>query len=544
MGGFGSGRRARRGVAVRASDLNIPISEKQAEGLDILFNGRNGVKPLHLGYGGAARAGKSKFSQLALLRCALVMFPGEKFVVCRRDLKDLIPQFWSELEGMIKALIPPRYVLRCTRGGAQGPPTIEVLVQDRNGNPCVSTILAFSTKNPDDIMGHAVRFFFIEESHEVPKRFTELMASRFSHLEWQPPHHAFVHTFNPHPGWLKKRFVENPDPYHVFVKATIFDNPFINREEAIEEMLKGFIGNDSDLQRYLFGDWNTFAGRVYPQFNEDDHVHDFDLEGNWVIWRPFLRGENGDFIRDSAGDRVRGKEQKRRIVAHCQGMDHGYKNPSAIVWAAVDEEGDIWAYDEYYEAERLPDYIATSYHETSQNWELPQRERRCAGDYSMKKKHQNYRTGATDTLSVWEELLARGMPLITAEKSHSGISNIQGWLARKKIHVHPDLVFLIREFYEYSFDESRGSFATRRNTPEEVRKKDDHAMDAFRYLFDLARRLMKGREKPEFNPANHEHVMQATLAAAGLRKAEDLELRLPWLEREESAEWTEEAESW
>jgi len=35
-------------------------------------------------------------------------------------------------------------------------------------------------------------------------------------------------------------------------------------------------------------------------------------------------------------------------------MDFGYNNPMAAVWLAVDNDGNVYAYREYYERQKLP----------------------------------------------------------------------------------------------------------------------------------------------------------------------------------------------
>lgn len=46
-------------------------------------------------------------------------------------------------------------------------------------------------------------------------------------------------------------------------------------------------------------------------------------------------------------------------------VDHGFRNPTAVLWAAVDKDGGIWVYGEHYEAGQGVDWHARRIHQVS-----------------------------------------------------------------------------------------------------------------------------------------------------------------------------------
>jgi hypothetical protein len=99
-----------------------------------------------------------------------------------------------------------------------------------------------------------------------------------------------------------------------FIPSRLSDNPHMNPEHAADlQALSGEM-----RKAFLDGNWNVFAGQMYPELNRDRHVvQPFALPETWQRF--------------------------------C-GIDWGYY-PSfwAVVWAAIDEDGRAWVYREAYE---------------------------------------------------------------------------------------------------------------------------------------------------------------------------------------------------
>jgi hypothetical protein len=99
-----------------------------------------------------------------------------------------------------------------------------------------------------------------------------------------------------------------------FVPSRLSDNPHMNAEHASD--LQALSGQMREA--FLEGNWNIFAGQMYPELSRDRHiVEPFALPPSWQRFN---------------------------------GIDWGYY-PSywAVVWAAVDEDSRVYLYREAYE---------------------------------------------------------------------------------------------------------------------------------------------------------------------------------------------------
>jgi len=132
-------------------------------------------------------------------------------------------------------------------------------------------------------------------------------------------------------AWLKKRFVDvarlktycdsETGLTRRFIPATLDDNSYIDAE-AYERRLSAM---PEDLRRmFRYGDWDVFSGQVFGEFRHDIHVvKPFDIPSWW-----------------------------RRWLAN----DPGYADHFSWYWFAADQDGDVYVYREYTNAdgERVP----------------------------------------------------------------------------------------------------------------------------------------------------------------------------------------------
>ena len=92
-------------------------------------------------------------------------------------------------------------------------------------------------------------------------------------------------------GWVKRLFIDreyraNEDPAdYVFIKSLVYDNTFlmdndpgyVRTLEALPEIRK---------RAMLYGDWNSFEGMFFPEFDEAKHViPDLRPSSDWVKFR-------------------------------------------------------------------------------------------------------------------------------------------------------------------------------------------------------------------------------------------------------------------
>lgn len=166
-------------------------------------------------------------------------------------------------------------------------------------------------------------------------------------------------------------------------------------------------------------------------------------------------------------------------------LDHGYRNPTAILFACYDPEGRIVIYDEIYQSEKL----------ISEN----------ADDYLRKleqlKINPEYIVG-DPTIASTDPITGTSIHIEYAEKGvHISLGNndVRGGIARVQHRFAENLLFVTRrcekllwEINRYRWDKyASAKIATRRSNKETPVKKDDHALDALRYGI-VSRPALKG----------------------------------------------------
>lgn len=116
--------------------------------------------------------------------------------------------------------------------------------------------------------------------------------------------------------WMLKEFEpeETESDQFFYVPSTAKDNPFL--DGSYYRQLEGL---PEDMRKaYVDGDWNLFAGQYFSEFRTDKHtVKPFQLPDTWFKYRS---------------------------------TDFGRTAPFCTKWYAVDQDGNAYAYREYYKA--------------------------------------------------------------------------------------------------------------------------------------------------------------------------------------------------
>lgn len=179
--------------------------------------------------------------------------------------------------------------------------------------------------------GHEYHRMLIEELTQIPEEasYLKLISSCRSTVPNLRPR-VFT-TTNPggkgH-GWVKARFVDPAPPMTVFkdpitgrgrvyVPATVDDNPILmHSDPSYIQFLEGL--PESLKKAWRYGDWNIFNGQYFSEWTPFKHVV-----------RPYTIPDTWKKIR-------------------C--IDHGRTAPTACMWGAIDYDGAIHWYREYYQA--------------------------------------------------------------------------------------------------------------------------------------------------------------------------------------------------
>jgi hypothetical protein len=153
-------------------------------------------------------------------------------------------------------------------------------------------------------------------------------------------------------GWVKSRFITVAPPRttiratvkvrmpdgniekfvrtRIFIPATVFDNAKLLDNDP-EYIAKLAMMPEDERNALLYGDWNSFAGQVFWEWRNDPERYD-DQEWTHVI-KPIPIPAHWPIIR---------------------GFDFGYTRPFSVGWFAVDEQGCMYHFAEYYGCKGAP----------------------------------------------------------------------------------------------------------------------------------------------------------------------------------------------
>lgn len=264
--------------------------------------------PVDIGAGGARGPGKSHavLAQIALDDCQRI--PRLKGLFLRQTGKSASESFEDLIEKVLKGRI--QYTYNSSKNVLKFP----------NG----SRILLGGFEDEGDIdkyVGIEYDIIAVEERNQLSgEKILKLKGSlRTSKPNWRPRMYS---SFNP--GGLghldvKETFVlpfrAGEEARTRFIPATYRDNlAYLNRE-YIEylETLPGALG-----KAWRDGDWDSFAGQYFSEWNHEKHVvKPFEIPKSWKKYRAY---------------------------------DHGRTKPACCKWYAVDYDGRVWVYREFYAA--------------------------------------------------------------------------------------------------------------------------------------------------------------------------------------------------
>lgn len=240
------------------------------------------------------------------------------------------------------------------------------------------------------------------------------------------------------------------------IEADMLDNPHIT-PEAAEIYLSGL--DDEERKAREHGTYVQLGGLVYKKFNIETHVIEQFIPPKDWSW-------------------------------YCS-LDHGYNNPTAVLWHAVSPLGYAVTFDEWYHNEKTLDEVASAIKEKCQA-------HIAAGgkwpDYFVADPAIAQRTAVTGT-SIQTEYAVRGLYFALGNNNVDiGVAKIQNYLRMQK-DVHPpqpwyqitencvNYISEMRKLRWKTFASKKMQFAN--NPQEQIHKKDDHACDSARYFFSF-----------------------------------------------------------
>lgn len=237
------------------------------------------------------------------------------------------------------------------------------------------------------------------------------------------------------------------------VQVDMFDNPYLNRK-AIEEAMSHLSEDDRRARRE--GKYVMQGGLIFKKFRGDIHVT------SKMMFNP--------------------KNPNIRLMAS---MDHGINNATAWLWHLVHDDGTVFTFKEHYQSEwTIPQHVKEIKRiEAVEIGRLPELR---VGDPAI--KHREAQTGMSNQ-RAYAQL---GIYIALANNDvNAGIAKMQDYLywderTKPKWYIHDSCRHLIKEMRKYRWkDWDSRKLKDKNNKKEEPHKKDDHAVDAARYLFSF-----------------------------------------------------------
>lgn len=295
--------------------------------------------------------------------------------------------------------------------------------------------------------------FWIEEASEVEfEYFVQLTTRLRNHAT---DRHIGILSTNPDMNWIKSEFLLKADAIHNAEEDYHQIPEEINPNYSVhiaptswnihlpptyyEDTAKG--RPQWWIDRYLHASFKNAEGLVYPMADEYV-VEPFDIPDHWQ--RGFA-------------------------------MDFGLRHPTAALWAAIDPEtGIVYLYDEHYQNEKGVAFHAAALNERFLNMK-PGVLRFMVGDPKGDTKDEK------DMRSLFDHYAEYGIFLTRAtNRIEDGIMKVYNYFELGKIRIFSTLKWFLWEIRKYKYPDVK--LDSKRDGPEKPLDKDDHLMDALKYL--------------------------------------------------------------
>lgn len=400
-------------------------------------------------YGGAAGGGKTKALIMDAIRDC-VRYPGLRVGAFRRTYPELKESLIAELAQVSYARAVgatwngTEYELRFPNGALIMFRYAES-IQDatrRQGGQYQKLLFDERTLTPPDVCS------FLESRLRSGRRDIPVLGIR-SGTNPGGPGHGAVKTRYIKPTNYGQTVVTDVRGRTVrFIPSKLADNPHVNPEYAQDlQALDGKL-----RAAFLDGDWDVFAGQMFPELKRDRHVIEpIPLPRSWKRYN---------------------------------GVDWGFAAPWAVLWGAVDEDGRLWVYRELYKrgvgeaeqaqqilaAEAEGEHVAVRFADDAM-WATRGDAKPIAAVYADSGVHLTQAgKGAGSRVNGWQRVHSY-LGEAPACPHHRAV----GWKTCPKVHFFSACTEIYRELADLPH-------ATKGDPEDADTTADDHASDALRYL--------------------------------------------------------------
>lgn len=238
------------------------------------------------------------------------------------------------------------------------------------------------------------------------------------------------------------------------VEVGIEENPYLDQDE-VDAVMADL--DEDDRAARAEGKFVQLGGLVYKKFSRELHV-----------------------IPPVEWQSLAGPQYK-----HYMSLDHGFNNPTAVHWHAVNRDNQVITFDEHYEREQIVEYHAAVIHTRNKL-------HRRVPDINVCDPALAQRNGVTGT-SIQTEYAIKGIGFCLGNNDVvTGIAKINQYLTTFGPNGRPNWVItencsnLINEILRLRWKTWASKKQASTNNPyEQVHKKNDHACDECRYFFTL-----------------------------------------------------------
>lgn len=404
--------------------------------------------PKYVRYVGGIGSGKSLIGCITILALA-VQYPGT-YLIARQyypELKDTTYQTFLDI---------------CPEELIQEHRVADKLIRLRS-NGGTATILFRPLEEPDKLRSLNLNAFYIDEANQVSEAAFTLLQGRL-----RGPHvrKGFLTQNTGGMDWswrwfVKKDMIKDDKTKALFynIKAPSTEN--VNLPDGyVETMLATW--SDARIRREIYADEESFEGQVYSEFKQDIHViPPFAIPADWT-----------------------------KVV----GADHGYRNPAAWIWVAVDGDENLYVYREFYEREWDIEEICRGKREPGTGRRIEpgviklNRGQKLDAIYIDPATKAKRGTKGGAEFDQYTEYLPNDWALITANnRKEAGIDRVKQYLKvnpktnKPKLFIFSNCQNLINEILTYRYKEIPVGRQGSENEKEEPVKNNDHALDALRY---------------------------------------------------------------
>ena len=261
-------------------------------------------------------------------------------------------------------------------------------------------------------------------------------------------------------NWIWNKWVKNgPSKNHALIQATTYDFADILPTDYITNLESNL--PDKLFRRFVKNSHEIAEGLVFSEYDESRHV-DYILE----IPEGWERG----FI-----------------------LDHGFRNPTAVLWYAIDFDGNIHLYDEHYECEKPISYHA----ERIKSRKVLQ----GIADPSIFSKTQSDKQGFHTIADEYSDLGIILNPAVR-EEEYAAIARVNEFFKAGRIKVSVNLTHARHEFSNWKWKPRRPT-ADPQNYKEEPEDYQNHLADCLKYLIQTRFAIPSTpQKKSEFHSFN------------------------------------------